>query len=105
MAKLEIWTFDANPERRIARPIRTSCDAEKFGYPNVDDEGRAMFVNTHFRTEAEAWERLIAEVVAIERTFASRYRQAQQRLSEATEELAAAAAFSSEVRAAHRESR
>ena len=34
-------------------PVEMEC--EEFGHPNKTSTGETMYVNTHFRTEEEAW--------------------------------------------------
>ena len=41
-------------------PVAVECQA--FGHPNLDSDGRMMFENTHFRTEAEAWQSILSNV-------------------------------------------
>ena len=38
-------------------PVNFEC--EKFGWPNKTTTGEMMFINTHFRTEKEAWESIL----------------------------------------------
>lgn len=43
-------------------PIQVECDV--VGFPNVDADGETQFVNSHFDTEAEAWEKGKSETLA-----------------------------------------
>ena len=45
------------------RPEPVECVSP--GYPNLDERGRTMYDNSHFRTEQEAWEWLIRDVDAM----------------------------------------
>lgn len=38
-----------------------AVECREHGYPHCDAEGRTQYENSHFDSEAEAWERLIAE--------------------------------------------
>lgn len=73
------------------------------GWPGSDAEGRKMFENTHFATEAAAWKNLLANAQAGQRLDASAYRQAQAALERATRELATSAARASDLERAHEE--
>lgn len=64
-------------EDGMRAPVEVECDVH--GWPNKDAEGREQFVNTHFDSEVDAWENLIAER-AIQR--------AKRDLASAEEELA-----------------
>lgn len=66
------------------------------GWPGSDAEGRKMFENTHFATEAAAWKNLLANAQAA-------YRQAKAALERATRELATSAARASDLERAHEE--
>lgn len=46
----------------MTAPEEREC--EVFGYPNRDSRGDTMYKNTHFRTEAEAWESIRESVQA-----------------------------------------
>ena len=42
----------------------TVLEVEGEPYPGTDSDGEICYINSHFRTEAEAWESLKAEVEA-----------------------------------------
>jgi len=43
-------------------PVEMECD--EFGHPNKTTCGETMFINTHFRTEAEAWDSILTSAQA-----------------------------------------
>jgi hypothetical protein len=71
------------------KPVPVECDGLDYLMPDAD--GRTMYENTHFATEAEAWECLLDEVKAGESLAERDYRQAKDVLERCTRALADAA--------------
>lgn len=91
-----VWTYDLSETAYSI--IETSCSDDEFGWPNLDARGVTMFENTHFRTEAGAWNRLVANAEAMLNRAATEYRQAKVALEKATRQLAATADVVERVR-------
>ncbi|MCP4745682.1 MAG: hypothetical protein GY874_06005 [Desulfobacteraceae bacterium] len=60
------------------KPIKMWC--KKFGYPHKTTCGETMYVNTHFRTEPQAWDRLMNDSNANVRLAALDVQMAKKRL-------------------------
>lgn len=82
---VEVWFADHEAHR--ARLV--SCDSPE---PLTrDSEGRVMYVNTHFATEAEAWAKVLREVAAWQQLAARDLRDARERADRAEKALVEAA--------------
>ena len=84
MSKMTIWFVDETADA----PVQTTCDADKFGFPNRDDADRKMFVNTHFTDPAEAMVVLLANAEGRVKHAARQYEIAKRTLVSAQTELA-----------------
>ncbi len=73
----------------MTAPEEREC--EKFGWPNRDSAGEEMFRNTHFRTEAEAWESIRASVEAGVSLSGHRVNDAREQLRRIEQQAADAA--------------
>lgn len=58
------------------------------GYPNVDADGQTDYDTTHFATEADAWQRVIADIEARNIRAAYYYRSVLSRVDNAKTKLA-----------------
>jgi hypothetical protein len=74
----------------IDRPEPVDCQVA--GYPNKDEKGRTMYLNSHFASEADAWTHLLRSAQAGQSLSCMAYKEAQDRLTRCTEQLAADAA-------------
>ena len=101
-AKTLVWTFDSSPETGQPFPIAATCTEALIDGKHTDDEGRRMYINTHFLDVADAWKALGDNTEAHERACARDFRQAQTSLKAATQRLADVAAFATDVREARR---
>lgn len=67
-------------------PVKMECEA--FGYPNYTGTGERMWDNSHFRTEAEAWNSILKSVMAYIALAARNVEHARGKLSAAEKESA-----------------
>lgn len=74
-----------------------AVQVEQVGWPHRDVDGKQQFENTHFATEIEAWEALLANVKAGQSLSESRFTQCQSELAAATQRLADDAATRSRM--------
>lgn len=81
----ELWFAD----HEAHRPRLVTCESTES--LERDSEGRTIYVNTHFATEAEAWEKVLAEVRAWQRLAASDVRDCRARAEQAEKRLVEAA--------------
>lgn len=70
-------------------PVEMECDAH--GYPNATSTGEIMYENTHFKTEAEAWDSIAVSVKAMVELTGIDVRDCQARLGRAHESAGEAA--------------
>lgn len=71
-------------------PIPAAVECDPPGWPHTDAEGRPQYVNTHFDTEAQAWEKAKREAEARVHLANGELRRAQDYASKAEAELLAA---------------
>lgn len=86
-----VWFVSDSVE--IPEPVE--CEAP--GYPNRDVKGRVMYLNSHYATEAEAWDFLLSSGRAGQDLARVEYEEAQQRRARAVEKLAIEAARRSRI--------
>lgn len=90
-----VWkAMDDEPPRQV--------ECEVFAHPHNDAEGDTIYVNTHFATEAEAWEASEAEAAAHVSLAASGVKHARSALAKAEKEAADAAVHFATIRDARR---
>jgi hypothetical protein len=94
---ITVWFADDGAEA----PEPVECETP--GYPRRDVQGRTMYVNSHFATEAAAWEVLQDRGRASQDCARIDYENAQRQLQRCTEALATAAARRSRIDAAYAE--
>lgn len=80
---IQVWKAGATS------PEPQTCETP--GWPNVTTCGEKMYVNTHFDTKAEAWERVRSSCEAGLSMAARRVEDAERALSNARTEAAEAA--------------
>lgn len=73
----------------ITEPEAVQCD--EVGYPHRDAQGRIQYDNTHYDTEAEAWERLVEGAEAWVSLAGDGIRTAREALRRAEENAGKAA--------------
>lgn len=83
------------------RPIAVECEVPS--YPHCDADGKTIFVNTHFLSEAEAWDRVVSEHDAGLSMEARRVKNLRAELAEAEKQLADAAILATDAREAFRQ--
>lgn len=83
---MTVWY--ASDSTEVPEPVE--CDVP--GYPNRDKQGRVMYLNSHFATEAEAWAHLLRSGEAGQSLSAIAYDEAKRKLEKATTQLAEDAA-------------
>ena len=76
------WTYDYKGECAVP------YEAETFGYPHTTTTGDVQYENTHFRTEAEAWNKLFRELDAALGIGARERANVRARLDTITTQLA-----------------
>jgi len=74
---MKLWRADT----KQLKPVLVVCPHG--GYPADDADGISIYNNTHFSTEAEAWDRLKAEADAGVSLAASDISEARSRLDKA----------------------
>lgn len=60
--KVKLWTYEINTEAGTARVYEVECPNGR--YPAMDADGRRVFDNTHFDTQAEAVASVVGEATA-----------------------------------------
>ena len=83
------------------KPVRVLCPRGR--YPERDAEGHQVFVNSHFDTEQEAWQRLLDNAEAGVSLAGGRVQQARQRVLEANQYAAEMAVEFATVRDHYRD--
>ncbi|WP_376956440.1 hypothetical protein ABNQ39_00305 (plasmid) [Azospirillum sp. A26] len=83
------------------RPVTVECEVP--AYPNADADGCTIYENTHFLSEAEAWERVLAEHDAGLSLEARRVKNLRAELEAAEKSTATAAILATEAREAFRQ--
>lgn len=73
------------------RGAAVEVECEEAGYPHLDADGETQFDNTHFDTEAEAWESARADAEARISLAGSEVERLEGALRRAQEEAAEAA--------------
>jgi hypothetical protein len=73
------------------KPYPVAVECEKRGYPHPDADGATQFENTHFDTEAEAWQCVLDNATAWHSMAVHGLREAEQRVQHRLEELGTAA--------------
>lgn len=71
------------------QPVKMEC--EGLAYPNLTSTGEQMWSNTHFKTEAEAWNSILKSVVSGIARAAGYVKGAQSALTAAQEQAGDAA--------------
>lgn len=79
---IKVYTYDDEKACIVER------ECETFGYPHCDSAGSTMYENTHFRTPAEAWDKLVRELEAGLSLGASARRDLRKRYDAVTTQLA-----------------
>lgn len=83
----------------VTKPEAVACESP--GYPNRDVEGRVMYHNSHFGTEAEAWARIMDNAEAAVSLTGRDVEQARTALRLANRRAGAAAVRFAKVRDNH----
>jgi hypothetical protein len=81
--------------------VKAECPDDPWG--ELDADGCTIYVNTHFKTEAEAWEKLMREVEAGVSLAGSRVLEVRSRLQDANRYAADQAAEYTTVRDRYRD--
>lgn len=85
----------------IDAPEPVEC--EQPGYPRRDVQGRTMYENSHFGTEAEAWKYLQRSGRVGQELSSRAYAHAQETLAKATAQLAEDAARRTRIETGYEE--
>lgn len=86
------WFADAV----ACKPVEYEADV--FGFPNRTKDGEKQYENTHFRTEKEAWDRLMSETESGVMVFGRNVADHEEALRRAKDSAAHAARKFSAVR-------
>ena len=87
---IEVWTV----EMAVPHPVKEFC--EVFGYPHQTTCGKVMYVNSHYLTEAEAWEKWRKDNTLHLEYLGSRVIEAREALAKCNEAAADQAALLAE---------
>lgn len=82
-------------------PVAVECEVPS--HPHLDSEGCKIFSNTHFLSEAEAWERVLDEHDAGLSLEARKVKNLRADLEAAEKRTATAAIYATEAREAFRQ--
>lgn len=91
-----VWWYGGED---VDAPVQTTGP----GHPGRDAEGRTMWVNTHFATEAQAWGKIVGNARARQSLASTFYRDAEARLAACTKDLAHEAARRTDIERAFEE--
>jgi hypothetical protein len=95
----ELWLYRADDKQ--LKPVRVLCPRGR--YPERDAEGHQVFVNSHFDTEQEAWQRLLDNAEAGVSLAGGRVKEARQRVLDANQYAAEMAVEFQTVRDQYRD--
>jgi hypothetical protein len=90
--KVVLWKADSS----LTSPLQVTADSPGT-WPGHDDNGDQIYVNTHFKLEADAWESLIRNVKAYVSLAGSALADAKERVAKCEQECGKAAIQFGEV--------
>jgi hypothetical protein len=97
------WRAAVKVWKLTSENIPREVECEVFKYPHTDADGDTIFENTHWLTEAEAWDYALTDANARISLAARSVRDARQRLAQEEKEAADAALMLAAVLAGREE--